>query len=106
MVRPTETGRSKSALHQISIGLRWMARRVESDPRGFSGRRGYGGTKSLGAADAVDMAVCIERGLRSKLKRNGAWPTEAGARMLLARTVAGQNAVRWRIAVASVPSSR
>jgi hypothetical protein len=40
MVRPIETGRSKSALHQSSIGLRWMARRIESDPRGLSGRRG------------------------------------------------------------------
>src|SRR5271167_5253282 len=56
MVRPTEIGRSKSALHQISIGLRCRARIVEIDPRGLSGRRGYGGTKSLEAIDATGMA--------------------------------------------------
>ena len=32
------TGRSKSALPQISIGLRWRARMVERTPRGLSAR--------------------------------------------------------------------
>jgi len=40
MVRPMETGRSKSPSHQTSIGLRCRARRSESDPRGRAGRGG------------------------------------------------------------------
>src|SRR5271155_6210779 len=61
IVRPTETGRSKSALDQSSIGLRCRARIVESDPRGLSGRRGYGGTKSLEAVEATGMANALEQ---------------------------------------------
>ena len=61
MERPSETGRSKSASHQISIGLRRRAKMIERAPRGLSGRRGNGGTKSLEALEATGMANALER---------------------------------------------
>jgi hypothetical protein len=61
MERPIETGRSKSASHQISIGLRRRAKMIDSAPRGFFGRRGNGGTKGLEALETIDMKAPLPR---------------------------------------------
>src|SRR5689334_18138016 len=93
IVRPIDTGRSKSPSHQTSIGLRWMARRVESDPRGLLGRAGYGGTKSLEDVDAADMRS-PRNDLGPRLKPRRERPTGAKAKYAARAPIAGQNAVR------------